>query len=129
MQKILLADDDSSCRQALAGFLNENGYEVVTVADGDSACAELSENQYDLFIAEFHIQGKPCSSIVTELKERGIDIRLIIMTGDTSKSTEFGARRLSPLFFFVKPINLPDLKAVIDRALEMDSSKQGTQTT
>lgn len=118
MKKVLLADDDQFCRQALASFFKDNGYHITSVDNGNDAYGALVEQNYDLFLCDVHIPGKACDDIIHELHTRGIDLPFILMTGDGSEETEYRARKLSPAFYFVKPINLPDLKAVVEKAIK-----------
>src|SRR4030095_10446885 len=52
MSRILLADDSPHAQRMGERILSEEGYEVVTVSDGDSALVRLSDVDPDLVLAD-----------------------------------------------------------------------------
>jgi CheY-like chemotaxis protein len=53
--RILLADDENSSREALAGVLRDEGYEVDAAADGLEALAALGDKIYDVVITDLRM--------------------------------------------------------------------------
>ncbi|MBD3344741.1 MAG: response regulator [Chitinivibrionales bacterium] len=122
MYRVLLADDDHFCLRALKKYLGDIGCNVSIVDNGNDAFEVMQRENFDLFIGNYHLPGKSCERLIPELRARGWDTPSILMTGDITEETERNARQLSPVFFFVKPINLPDLKAVVYKVLEKDKT-------
>jgi len=115
--RILIADDDYFCAHSLARYLRKNGHEAIVVRDGLEVMNAFSLEEFDLCMFDFHLPGKPVSQVILELRERGIETPFIFMTGDANPETEKTARKLGPVFYFIKPFNLSDLKSVIESAL------------
>ena len=114
---ILLADDDDFCSRALERFLKLLDYDVVIANDGDQAIEVLNRLAPELCVIDYHLPGAAIDHVVNRLRELYPDTPFVIVTGDQREETERMARSLSPDFFFVKPINMPDFKAVIENIL------------
>ncbi len=55
--KILFLEDDTNLNETVTEFLEESGYEVDSVYDGDEAEAKMYENSYDLFLLDVNVPG------------------------------------------------------------------------
>ena len=55
--KILFLEDDINLNETVTEFLEEAGYEVDSVYDGDEAEAKMYENSYDLFLLDVNVPG------------------------------------------------------------------------
>ena len=55
--KILFLEDDTNLNETVTEFLEENGYYVDSVYDGDEAEAKMYENSYDLFLLDVNVPG------------------------------------------------------------------------
>jgi two-component system, cell cycle response regulator DivK len=54
-KKILIVEDDFDTRYVLSLILKEEGYEVITAADGECALGVASEQKPDLIITDIHM--------------------------------------------------------------------------
>ncbi len=66
-QKILLLEDDVTLNETVTEYLEENGYEVLSVYDGEEAMNLMYEKTFDLFILDVNV---PVLDGFTILKER-----------------------------------------------------------
>jgi len=57
LPKILFLEDDINLNETVTEFLEESGYEVDSVYDGDEAEAKMYENSYDLFLLDVNVPG------------------------------------------------------------------------
>ena len=55
--KILFLEDDVNLNETVTEFLEESGYEVDSVYDGDEAQDKIYENSYDLFLFDVNVPG------------------------------------------------------------------------
>ena len=51
-KKILLVEDEKAIRDAVAAYLEREGYWVVGVGDGQSAIEEFEKHQFDLVVLD-----------------------------------------------------------------------------
>ena len=65
--KILLLEDDVTLNETVAEYLEDNGYDVKAVYDGEEALNLMYEKTFDLFILDVNV---PFVDGFTLLKER-----------------------------------------------------------
>lgn len=58
MSRVLLADDSPHARRMGERILIEEGFEVVTVTDGETALVRLADTEPDVLLADAHLPGR-----------------------------------------------------------------------
>ena len=58
-KKILLVEDEKAIRDAVAAYLEREGYWVVGVGDGQSAIEEFEKHQFDLVVLDLMLPKIP----------------------------------------------------------------------
>jgi CheY-like chemotaxis protein len=83
MNRILLADDSPHAQRMGERILREEGFEVVTVTDGDTALLRLSDVDPDLVLADVFLPGKSGYDICRHVKQepRLRHIRVVLTAG------------------------------------------------
>lgn len=104
-RKILLADDSITIQKVVNLTFAEEGVEVVTVGDGDSALARVAEEWPDLVMADVNMPGangyKVCEAIRSDQATR--DIPVILLVGSFEPFDEAEAERVGANAFLTKP--------------------------
>lgn len=118
-RRVLVADDEESIRETIAGVLTRLGCEVDTARDGDAAVAMIESYDYDLVLSDIRMPGKNGYQIFAAARDRNANTRVILMTGfgyDPNHSI-IAARRegLSAVLF--KPFKCDQLLDEIRAAL------------
>ena len=54
---ILVVDDELSIRESLSGWLQQDGYQVESAADGPAALARAQETHYDIMLIDVKMPG------------------------------------------------------------------------
>lgn len=121
MAQILLADDISSVREALAMVLRLGGHEVVEVASGSDARAQVQNPNIDLFLLDIWMPGQSGLDVLKYLRERG-DVRpVILMSGGGPGATLEQATAIGDLYgahqMLFKPFEDDDLLKAVSSAL------------
>lgn len=62
----LVADDNPAARAQIAGLLEELGYAVTPVADGDAALAALQALTFDLAVLDFRMPGRDGAAVLRD---------------------------------------------------------------
>jgi DNA-binding response OmpR family regulator len=70
MNRILLADDSPHAQRMGERILREEGFEVVTVTDGDTALIRLKDVDPDLILADAFLPGKSGYDICRTRRKR-----------------------------------------------------------
>ena len=55
--RILIADDEQTFLEAVADYLEDEGYECDCAPDGTTAAEKLQQNQYDVLISDIRMPG------------------------------------------------------------------------
>src|SRR5450432_4496923 len=115
---LLLVEDESALREAVAEQLTDRGYHVEQADSGESALARLADFAFDIIITDLRLPGIDGSAVVEAAVERYPDIIAIVITGygtvkDAVEAIKRGARD-----FVSKPFQIDELLHVLDSALE-----------
>lgn len=78
---MLVAEDDPSLGEALAGILRSSGYIVDVVADGESALAHTNCFDYSVAVLEGRIPRLPGIDVVRRLRLRGYQVPVLMLGG------------------------------------------------
>ncbi len=119
--KLLIVDDDLMLQEQLAWALKQD-FELTQCYDGESALKAASGEQYDLVLLDLHL---PPTHKLSEGLENIRRIRrannqavIIVMTGDAEADTALHVIEAGAYDYFGKPIDLRELRIIINRALE-----------
>lgn len=115
MLKAIILEDEEDSRKLLSGFLKDYCPQIHLVADTDrvsSALDAISTFQPDLVFMDIQLSGETCFDLLDRLDERNFEI--IFTTAYDSYMLK--AIKLSAIDYLLKPINVPELKAAIEKA-------------
>ena len=106
---LLLVEDESALRAAVAEQLADHGYHVKQADSGESAVAQLADFAFDVIITDLRLPGMDGSAVVEAAVERYPDIIAIVITGygtvkDAVEAIKRGARD-----FVSKPFQIDEL--------------------
>ncbi|HEY0894016.1 MAG TPA: response regulator transcription factor [Cellvibrio sp.] len=79
--KILLAEDQSMVRGALAALLSmENGFEITQAEDGDRAWLLMKQNSYDILLTDIEMPGRSGLELAQWVLQQKLRTKTIIIT-------------------------------------------------
>ncbi len=115
--KILIVDDDARLRSLLQRFLEEQGYTIKAVGDGEQMERALAREIYHLIVLDLMLPGDDGVTLCQRLREKGSTVPIIMLTargdeGDRIIGLEAGADDYLP-----KPFNPRELAARIKAVL------------
>ncbi len=111
MIRIVLADDHTIVRQGLRSLLEHSG-EVTVVheaCDGDEALARLVEPGIDVGLVDVRMPHRTGVEIVHELRKRGNDLPIILLTTFDDEATLLAAVREGVSGYLLKDIGAQQL--------------------
>lgn len=115
--RVLVVDDESSARSALAELLREEGYEVQSAADGYKALGRADNWDPDVVITDVKMPALGGIELMTKLRERLPEVAVIVMTAYGSVEGAVEAMHLGADDYLSKPVHLPQLLVVLRRVL------------
>jgi CheY-like chemotaxis protein len=128
MTRILLADDSPHAQRMGEQILSEEGYEVVTVSDGDSALLRLEDVDPDLVLAAVAMPRRTGYEICqyVKLSPRHKHVRVVLAAGVRDPLDEAEARRAQADGIVQKPFQASVLLGVVKPLVEMAVKERGS---
>jgi PAS domain S-box-containing protein len=119
--RILLAEDHPDTSRTLARLLRMSGFEV-KIAGSVAMALELAASEiFDVVISDIGLPDATGYDLMAQIRERygmkGIALSGYGMEDDVRKSKDAGFSE-----HVIKPVNVPELEAVIRRVLDSESS-------
>src|SRR6266513_1041868 len=115
---LLLVEDESALRQAVAEQLGDRGYQVEQAGSGEAALARIADFAYDIIITDLRLPGIDGSALVQAAVERYPEIIAIVVTGYGTVKDAVDAIKQGAADFITKPIQFDALLHVLRSALE-----------
>jgi two-component system, OmpR family, response regulator len=117
VKRILVADDDRTVRDWLAGILRAEKFEVSTASDGNITLKRLRSGKFDLVLLDIHMPGMSGMDVLASLRGKKNPPKVIVVTSDDSPATVLAAIRENAHQYIAKPINQDTLLALVRQAL------------
>ena len=93
-ERILLVDDHPLTRSALAGLLQQHGFEIAgEAADGEEAIARAREIQPDLVLLDLSMPGLDGLDALPRLREAAPSCEVVVLTADGTEENLLAAIR------------------------------------
>ena len=121
---ILVVEDDRAQREALQEILQQEGYDLETVPDGETGLKRLQEQGYDLVLTDMSLPGVGGLDILKFLVHHQPHCLCIIVTGYATVKNSVDAMRLGAYDYLPKPVDPQELRLVVQRALEHQRLQQ-----
>jgi len=116
---VLLVDDEPTITRSYARNLRSAGYIVETAQDGAEAVARFGERFFDVIVSDISMPGMGGLAMLREIRERDLDVPVIIMTGGPAVQSAIEAIEYGALRYFVKPIAAAQLEEAVSRAVRL----------
>jgi DNA-binding NarL/FixJ family response regulator len=113
--KILLIDDEPLVREELGALLQDEGYEVITGADGEEGLALFQSEKPDMVITDVRMPRKDGLSVAMTIRREDPTVPVTVITGHGSETMAIEALRAGVTDFIKKPVRLEDLSAALLR--------------
>ena len=91
---ILIVDDEPSIRNSLGGLLSDEGFEILTAANGYEALKAMDKDSPDLVLLDIWMPGIDGIETLKEIKKSNPYIQVIIITGHGTVDTAVKATKL-----------------------------------
>lgn len=117
--RILVVDDEESHRIMLRAVLKDEGYEVVEAADGSEAVRAVEQEPFDLVLLDVRMKTMDGIEALNEIRKISPLIPVLIMTAYASVKTAVEALKAGAFDYLTKPLDIEELKILIEKALEL----------
>ena len=116
--KILWVDDEIELLRSHIIFLNEKGYEVSTVTNGEDAISEVKNKQFDLIFLDEMMAGLGGLETLGRIKEINPNIPVVMITKSEEESLMHDAIGSKISDYLIKPILPSQVLMVCKKILE-----------
>ena len=130
-KKILLVEDEKAIRDAVAAYLEREGYWVVGVGDGQSAIEEFEKHQFDLVVLDLMLPKIPGERVCRTIRDTS-DVPIIMLTARGEDVDRILGFELGADDYVVKPFSPRELvarvRAVLNRTMPRAETSSATMT-
>ncbi|MBL6720722.1 MAG: sigma-54-dependent Fis family transcriptional regulator [Planctomycetes bacterium] len=116
--RILIVDDDVAHAESLQDALELEEYQATVVHGGREALEVLREQAFDVVLTDLKMDGISGLDLLRESRSLHPNTPVLLITGHASIETAVDAMRHGAEDYIAKPVNLPELRAKIARAVE-----------
>jgi DNA-binding response OmpR family regulator len=118
-KKILVVDDDPELQDLVGFALKREGYDVQLAGDAYEGLEALEREHFDLALLDVMMPKMDGLMMLSQLRERDKELRVIMITALSTPETAVGALRDQACDFLVKPFDINQLISAINTALEL----------
>ena len=128
MIRILVVEDEPDIALGLQDDLTRQGYDVATVADGDSAIRRASSETWDLILLDVMLPKIDGFEVCRELRRLRIRTPIILLTAKVQEAEKVLGLELGADDYVTKPFSPRELRARIKAVLRrIDDSSMGVE--
>jgi DNA-binding NtrC family response regulator len=122
---ILVVDDDAYTRDIFEQKLEHSGYDVETAESAEEALGKVKKVDPQLIITDLRMPGMDGLQLLEKVKGSMPDVDVIVVTGHEDMSSAVTAMKAGAFDYIVKPVNLKDVDALVERCLrEQELNRQ-----
>lgn len=114
--RVLIVDDEETIRTALARFLRARGYEVEVAESGIAALVMLERQRFMVMVCDIRMPGMTGLEVVPEALQLDGDLAILMLSAVNDAPTATDALSHGAMDYLVKPIELVDLQAAVERS-------------
>ena len=115
--RILIVDDDYEIARLLLDVLYEE-YDCASAGSAEEALTRLSEGVFELVISDITMPGMSGLEMLPHVKSASPNTVVVMISGMQTVESAIGALRLGAFDYLMKPFDLRQVEAVVERALE-----------
>ncbi len=116
---VLVVDDHIDIREMFSEYLRCSGFEVEEAADGAVALEKVRSLQPSVILTDLTMPGMDGCEMTRRLKAAEETKDIIVIAVSAHSNGEPNARAAGCDGFVAKPVELPELAAIVDRAVRL----------
>jgi two-component system nitrogen regulation response regulator NtrX len=116
---LLVVDDEPQILQVVSGILQDEGFEVLTAPEGETALKRVGEDAPDLVLLDIALPGMDGLEVLDRLKRQFPTLPVVIISAYGSVENAVKATRLGAYDFIEKPPHADKILLTVRNALEM----------
>jgi len=126
-KRILIIDDESSIRQALAGILGDEGFDVISASSAEEGLEILEDDHIDLVLLDIWLGDKMDGMAALPIIKERFHLPVIMISGHGTIETAVQATRNGAFDFIEKPLSYDKIVLAITNGLRFAQLEQENQ--
>lgn len=118
MAHILVVDDDERICRVFTEFLTAEGHSAEVAGNAQDGLAIIEASHPDLVFLDVRMPGTDGLEALARIRELDHEVCVVMMTAFGTSQTSIDAMRLGAYDYLTKPLDLGELRKMIDSALE-----------
>ena len=115
MKKILVAEDDRHLSRSMDTWLTLEGFQVVTVYNGEEALNKLLQQRYDLLITDLVMPQLNGVELINQIRQVNQYIPIMVISGNLSNDLISDLYTMDVKYILPKPIKPAAFRKLIER--------------
>jgi DNA-binding response OmpR family regulator len=122
MAKVLIIEDDDVIARGMARHLESNGFDAVSVANGETGLQRLRFERPDACVLDLMLPGIDGWSLIERARSEGIGTPIVVVSARGTEHDRVHALELGADDYLVKPFSMRELTARVTAVV-----RRGTQ--
>lgn len=115
--KIWVIDDDRAMRWVLEKTFKEEGFDVTSFEEAQSALDQLSLDAPDVILTDIRMPGIDGLTFLAKVKANYPDLPVIIMTAHSDLESAVSSYQTGAFEYLPKPFDIDEALALVNRAI------------
>jgi two-component system nitrogen regulation response regulator GlnG len=128
-QKLLLIDDEADVHYSFKRVLEKEPIEILTADSPEAGVKVAKAEQPDLIVTDIRMGNRNGLDGLREIRLQNPKQIVIVMTAYGTSQTAIEAMKLGAYDYILKPFDIPQLKALITRALQAAAAQKADTGT
>src|SRR5579883_492631 len=116
--QVLVIDDDKHLADTIAESLERRGHACSVVTGGKAGVAKLEQESFDVVLTDLKMADLHGLEVVEQCRRLRPDAEVFVITGVADVKTAVEAMKRGASHYQQKPIDLAELRAVVDKSAE-----------
>jgi len=113
---VLIVEDEILQARSIKRSLERHGYQVLMAATAEAGLALVQCHHPDILLLDVHLPGMDGLAMFRTVRERQNNLQVIMITANGNVQTAVEAMRLGAYDYITKPLDLAELRLVLERA-------------
>ena len=124
-KRVYVVDDEPKIGEMFVKVLSREGLDARSFVSPIKMLEVVDHNEIpDLVLADLMMPGMTGIEMMEGLRDRKLNVPVIIMTAHSSVQTAVEAMRLGAFHYLQKPVNLEEMRVLLAKALDLYDAKQ-----
>lgn len=118
--RVLVVDDEPGIRESLTGVLQDEGYYVESVGDGETCLSKLLDSSFDVVLLDVWLPGIDGMETLARIQEipSGERPMVVMISGHGTIETAVRATKLGAFDFAEKPLTIQKISVLVKNAAQ-----------